>query len=266
MEDGRRKLGIFKPNPIVAIAFYIIIMFILGTAFLYLFAVVIANSNDNITFNNLIKYMANPNDDTIGTIDVALYSDASSKVQGYGNFMSYFLAFIFVCFYCRNILKESLITLNKYKIQYILLFVVAILFVGATYGIDLLVSKAVPETNNQSTIVSVMKGSGMIPMIISTVLFAPVVEELIYRGCVFYYAKRWSVISGYIISIIFFTIPHMITTPMTNFGIWALQAVPYIASAFLLCLIHHQFKFNIYASMFAHILNNAFAVILIFIV
>ena len=110
-----------------------------------------------------------------------------------------------------------------------------------------------------------MKGPGLVPMIISTIFLAPVIEELIFRKVIFHYTKKYSIVASYLISIILFTLPHMISSSISNFGVWALQCVPYMVCGGLLCLIYHKSGFNIYSSICAHMLNNALAVVLVFI-
>ncbi len=263
MQSDIKRKGIFGPNSIVAIVAYIISMFILGTVFIYLFAYVYSIEYDGkIVFNDLIRFIADGKISGIPEIYKDLYVNASLKIQSYANFLSYFLGIVFAVIYLRDILKSSLITLNKYKIQYLLMFVSAIAFVGVTYLIDLFISSHVQNSVNQSTIETLIKGDYRIPMIIATVIFAPILEELIYRGAIFKLTKNHKV-AGYIISIILFTFPHMLSTPFDNPFIWLFQSVPYIASALLLCLIYDLFKGNIYASILAHMFNNALAIVLV---
>ncbi len=248
-------------NRITFIIIYFLAIFILGSVFIYLFSAVYITDNKNIDYNTLIKFIAGTN---VEVSDLASYNEASGKIQGYANMLSYLIVFASSLFLMKSEYDRSLDDLNKHKKLYFIIPILGILFTAIAYLVDYLVSLAVPSTENQTTIVSIMKTNGMIPMIITTVFLAPVVEELIYRGVIFGFTKK-NVALGYIFSIILFVLPHMISTPISNIGTWLLMCVPYLVSAVLLCLIYHKTNFNIYASICAHMLNNILAVILIFI-
>ena len=252
---------VLRPNKIVAVLSYLIFMFIVGTLLLYLFSFIYAKNNDLINYNDLIKYMS---DSKYEVTNVDEYKRVSSLVYGFSNLVSYGLSFIFVVFYLRDELKNSFLALKENRWLYIYIPLTSLAFCGVAYLVDYLVGLGVDSSKNQILIETIMKGPGLVPMIISTVIFAPIVEELIYRHVIFHYTKRYSLVLSYIISIVLFTLPHMLTSSIDNIGIWLLQAIPYMVSGGLLCLIYHKSKFNIYASITAHILNNILAVIIVF--
>ena len=255
------KRGIFGPNKIVAIIAYVLCMFVLGTVFIYLVAAIYAKSNDSVTFDTLIKFISKPNETEV--VNLKAYQDASSIVQALANFISYLLAFVIIVFYLRDELKNAFFALIGNKLLWILIPVMAIAFCGLSYLIDYLVGLGVPASTNQTTIELIMQGPGFVFMVLATVIFAPVVEELIFRNVIFHYAKKYSIVASYLISIILFTLPHMLTSDFSNFGVWALQCVPYLVCGAMLCFIYHISKFNIYASITAHMFNNILAVILV---
>ena len=195
----------------------------------------------------------------------APYIKANAISQGWGNFVGYAVALAFVIFFMRGFLKEDFNKLKEKKMYYLILIpVAAILFCGIALLIDFLVGLLVPSSNNQSTIEFIIKNGGAFPMIAS-VLLAPILEELIYRKAIFTLCKPYGVIAGYILSIVFFVLPHMLSSDMSNIGVWLLQCIPYFVSAFMLAFIYHKSNNNIYASISAHMLNNIIAVILVFV-
>ena len=115
-----------------------------------------------------------------------------------------------------------------------------------------------------NTIVELLKSDGRIPMIISTVIFAPVVEEMIYRKAIFSISKDYSLPLAYTMSIVLFALPHMLSTS-SSVGTWFLQLIPYALCGGLLCMIYHLSGYNVYASIAAHMLNNILAVLFVFI-
>ena len=252
---------VFRPNKLVAILSYLLFMFIIGAFLLYAFSLYYSSKNDYVNYDDLIKYM---NDPLYEVKNVEEYKKVSSLVYGFSNLISYGFAFLFVVFYLRDELKNSFIGLKENKWLFIYIPISSILFCGLAYLVDYLVGLGVTSSNNQKLIETIMKGPGLVPMIISTIIFAPIIEELIYRHVIFHYTKRYSIVLSYVISIILFTLPHLLTSSMSNFGIWLLQCIPYMFSGALLCLIYHKSKFNIYASISAHMLNNVLALILVF--
>lgn len=254
-------IKVLKPNKLVAVISYLIFMFVIGTVLLYIFSFAFAKNNSALNYNDLIKYMS---DSTYKVDNVEEYKRASSLVYGLSNLISYGLSFIFVVFYLRDELKNSFFNLKENRWLFIYIPASSVIFCGLAYLVDFLIGLAAPSSTNQTLIETIMRGPGLVPMIISTVILAPVIEELIYRHVIFHYAKRYSIVASYLISIILFTLPHMLTSKIDNFGIWILQCVPYIVSGGLLCLVYHKSKFNIYASITAHMLNNILAVILVF--
>lgn len=195
----------------------------------------------------------------------APYIKANAISQGWGNFIGYAVALAFVAFFMRGFLKEDFNKIKEKKKYYLILIpTAALLFCGIGLLIDYLVGLLVPSSNNQSTIEFIILNGGAFPMIAS-VLLAPILEELIYRKAIFSLCKPYGVLAGYILSILFFVLPHMISSDMSNIGIWLLQCIPYLASAFMLAFIYHKSNYNIYASITAHLLNNIIAVVLVFI-
>ena len=98
-----------------------------------------------------------------------------------------------------------------------------------------------------------------------TEVATPLVEELIYRKAIFKLLDKKHIVLSYVVSTIVFVLPHMLSTPINNFGDWLLLCVPYFISAILLCLVYHLSKKNVYASWFVHMINNLVTFILILI-
>ena len=193
--------------------------------------------------------------------------DASFTAQGYGNTLTYLVTFVFAIIFLRPDLKQDLFSFKeekKFFIPYTLITMV--LFTGLAFLLSYLIGLAVPESENQNTIVNILKTNALVPMIISTVIFAPVVEELVYRKIVFYFARERHIVVRYALSIILFTLPHIISSiGKFSVGGYFLMMIPYVLDAFMLALIYHKGKFNIYTTMLCHIANNILAIILVFI-
>lgn len=260
-----KRKTIFSPNPWAAIISYIVIMFIIAS-FITIFVGLIAAVAYDIEFFELFK--------CISTTDPSKLSEFSDDVikanaitQGWGNFFGYLLTLVCVVFFCRDSVKDDLFDVKERKKFH--LWYIPATAVGAfilSYLIGIFIGIFVDSSTNQITIEMILKKGGLIPMIFATILFAPIVEELIYRKAIFKIClngERSGIILSYVASIVLFTLPHVLTSSMDNFGLWLLQCIPYAFSGFLLCLIYHKSKYNIYTSIAAHMFNNLVSVIMV---
>ena len=232
--------------------------------FISIFIAIILAKKNNLNALEVIK--------SLSTTDLSGFEQPYLRVnaiaQGWGNLLGYLIATTGVVFYMRDDIAIDFKDLTgENKKKYALTFpIFAVLFLVITLAIDSLISLiGAEQSTNQQVIENILSNGGMIPMLVATVLFAPVVEELIYRKAIFSLAKPYGNITCYILSICLFTLPHMISTEMTNIWMWILQCVPYATAGGLLCLIYHKSNYNIYSSIAAHVLNNLVACILVFI-
>ena len=190
---------------------------------------------------------------------------ARATAFGYGSFISYLIAILLIGFYMRNYIIEDFLKLkNNKKIYLLIILGMAILFAGFAYLLDFIFSQFVDSSNNQKTIIQILNSSARIPMIIVTVLLAPIVEELIFRKAIFESLRKFSIIPCYVVSILLFAIPHMLSTNV-SVGVWLLQLLPYMILGGMLAFIYHISNHNVYASALAHAFNNILSVILVFV-
>ena len=259
--NEQKKKTILSPNKVVAIVIYIAVLFVIAGLITIVLGVFLGRMRnldtqlvlESLTATDLTEYELP-------------YIQVNALAQGWGNFLGYLLAFIAVVFFMRDDVVTDFRELGKQK-KFFAMYIplAAILFVVLTYIIDIIVGLGVDSSTNQTTIEAIITNGGAAPMIIATVLFAPIVEELIYRKAVFSLCKRYGLVACYLFSTLFFTLPHMISSDMSNIGVWLLQCIPYAASGVLLCLVYHKSKYNVYASIGAHLANNLLASILILI-
>lgn len=258
------KRPIKKERIIVVAAVYVAVMFFIASFITMGIALVLSLLyNADFTevfysFQSIEEFIDN------GNITILKINSIS---QGLGNMIGYLLVFIIAIITLNNVFVDDFKQLINDKKSFYKWFipVSAILFIGLTLLIDFLIGFIAPSSSNQQTIEIIMLYGGKIPMIIAVVLFAPVVEEIVYRKILFTALKSHKKYVAYIVSIFCFALPHMISTPMDNVGIFILQCIPYAFSGFLLALIYDYSGENIYASIAAHMLNNLLACILIFV-
>ncbi len=252
------------PSKLMAVVIYLLCYALIG-ALLVMLSIGIVGSINGAGFGKCInlyafsKYTKSPSE--ITNLEFEAYYIGS----GIGNALTYLLMGIGILFYMRDEFKNDFLILKeKPKFYSLYIPLTSIVFAGAAIGLSLWFGSFVESSQNQVLIENIMKYAGAVPMIISTVLIAPIVEEAIYRKCIFHYLKRYPVWLSYVASTILFALPHMLTTSK-SFGTWCLIAIPYLLDGLMLAAIYHLSKKNIYASIAAHMLNNLIAVILIYV-
>ena len=253
-----KKDSYLSPNVGMAVLCYLFCQFVLGLFIIYIVAFIYSKFS-GISYDSIIEAITNIDKEIEPNI-----INASNVIQGYANLITYLISTFAVVFYLRDEVKKDLFELKNHKIfNLIYIPLCSILFVLITFLIDLGLSNFIPESQNQQSIVGIMTSGGAVPMILCTVLLAPVVEELIFRKCVFKYFKKFGMWVPYLVSILLFTLPHMLSTT-SDIKVWLLQCIPYATAGGLLCLVYHKGKFNIWTCIAAHILNNIVAVILVY--
>lgn len=253
-----QKSSIFQPNKTIAIFGYLIGLFV-SSLFLQYIVAFIASNAMNVDYDTLLKSITDSEIVLSGKL-----IEANALAQGLLNLFAYLISAIFVVFYMRDdIALDFKDLLNRKKYHALYIPIAGILFMIFAFLLDLLFAQLVTDSENQETIVNIMTSGGAVPMIIATIILAPIVEELIYRKVIFHYFKKKGIWLCYLLSIVLFTLPHMLTTT-SNVGIWVIQSLPYAISAFMLCFIYHKSNYNIYSSIAAHAFNNILAVILVY--
>ncbi|MDE7161302.1 MAG: CPBP family intramembrane metalloprotease, partial [Anaeroplasmataceae bacterium] len=180
----------------------------------------------------------------------------------------YLLSFIVVAFFMRNYLREDAkgLILDYKKLAWLIPLCAGVGF-GIAYLVDYGIGNAIHQVSaNQSSIEVLIKNGGGVWMFFAVVIFAPIVEELIYRKAIFEYLKKFPIALSYVVSILLFTFPHMITTFMEESYTVSekfLLCIPYLLSGLSLCITYHLCKKNIYASWFFHLVNNLISFILV---
>ena len=97
-----------------------------------------------------------------------------------------------------------------------------------------------------------------------TIIFAPLIEELIFRYYVFKGLEKKNIYLAYGVAALTFAAVHLLPSIGTPFFVEDLRTLPvYVAGGLVLCYAYHQTK-NISVNIFSHMLYNAIAVIMVF--
>ena len=131
------------------------------------------------------------------------------------------------------------------------------------------------ESANQEMIVTILKSGGinMILMSLMTVIFAPIIEEIIFRKCLFGLFKK-NTIKTVIISAIIFAGIHTIPTCLellpgvilgdnhvTDLYLEFIYIFQYLGQAFALAFVYHKTKGNLIPCILIHFLNNFISIL-----
>lgn len=108
--------------------------------------------------------------------------------------------------------------------------------------------------NNQEAVINNIK-ENVVLMAFSTCLFAPIVEEIIFRKCIFSYFLKDRY--GILVSTLAFGLIHVVST--LDF----IHILPYLFTGLLLSVFYSLSKRNIYVPLLAHIIVNTISFIVI---
>lgn len=116
-----------------------------------------------------------------------------------------------------------------------------------------------PVSLNQQAIERSLLSSTGILMILMTVIFAPVLEELVFRKAMFRFFKNpWVAM---VISSVLFGLIHV--TSETEILAFVTNLITYSASGFALGYVYIKNKNNVWASILVHAVSNAVSIIFI---
>lgn len=175
----------------------------------------------------------------------------------------------FMMLYVIWIFKDSLIKQWKdfkkniaQNIFYGLLIGEAMLYgVGIVGGLITLLLGGDQTSVNQEFISKITIAHPMI-MMITTVVFAPVLEEIVFRGLVFSWLYEWHPKVAHFISSLFFGFVHVMLAMMSgNVGEWV-QIFAYFFKGFVLSYLYEK-RNNIFVPMLTHCVNNLISMIII---
>jgi membrane protease YdiL (CAAX protease family) len=182
----------------------------------------------------------------IGIIYPQNVLDKTTELAGIITLASALLTFIVLYILYHTKLKEKLVKITKKDI--IIILVGTVILIAANELISNLLVKANVEMQNQELIMESFKYNRVV-MILAVVIFAPIVEEMVFRYSFSTFIKN---------DIAFVIISSLVFGLMHSAG---LAIIVYFILGVFLSLIYLKTNRNVIASSIAHILNNLFAVI-----
>ena len=258
----------FKTSPLGIVMGYllgILIAGLFGSVVIYS----IAQNKFNFTQDEILAII-NAKDQLTPTEDACL-----QFINSWINLLQYALMFILIGFFARDYLKQDFIDLfskesKLSKKRYIIMAIIAVVAVFVMmclsllteYLVSIVTNGAESTSNNQASIVKMIESGYGALLFIAVVLFAPVVEELLYRKAIFKFLEKKNVWVPLMVSSLIFALPHMLSA-QENFLAWFLLFANYLSSGIILGLIYVKSNKNIYLSILCHMLNNLLAFLVI---
>lgn len=139
---------------------------------------------------------------------------------------------------------------------------------GSIYIISLITNLIVQlidsgsESANQVGIETILEACP-IPMIIAVVVFAPLLEELIFRGIIYRFVRKINWVLAMVVSGFLFGFIHVSSAVFAGDISQLLQILPYMAMGMVFSYFYEKSK-SIAVPMYLHFLNNFISIIVVF--
>ena len=250
------SMEVERYHSFLGIISYVIGFFLVGSILTLIVAKYIASAND-INYKDLIEAATTiPADSKL--------RECAAKLTCYSNLLIYFVVLCaIVATMLISIKKDALDFKNRYKRLTVIALASAVSFFLISFLLDIISSKiASGSSTNQELIEEVFNHKSLAAlMLIETVIFAPFVEEMVFRKAIFNVFKNKPLWIPILISSFAFSIIHMAAT---DFGWkWVVLYIPYLTCGFMFAGIYKLSGENIYVTMFVHMINNLMACLLI---
>jgi membrane protease YdiL (CAAX protease family) len=177
------------------------------------------------------------------------------------NFLYFALNFIFTCFLFRSFLRRCLTRIGKNTGDFLLVTAAGF---GIYYLCNLVLNSLIlllaPDfaNLNDSALMDIL-GDYPLLMLLSTVVLAPVAEELLYRGLVFGWLREKNAILAYILSALFFSGIHVLQYIGAYSAAHVLVALVLYLPAGLCFAWAYQHSGTILTPIIIHAVNNLLA-------
>ncbi len=262
-------MGDFMKNYLKTNHIFVILGYAAALLFGNLLAIVIftgiASAKYDITVSQIMNMLSNKDISELNQIEHDCYYFCQSWI----NFFTYFTIIILVLFFARGFMKTDFLKIKEYKKKNFRYLLYSILGFGLLYGSSVLfswlvslVSKTTSSQNQIGIEGMILNGYAFITFI-TIFLLAPIAEELVYRKAIFkFFDNKKKRIIPIVFSALCFSLPHMLAAE-ESFVVWLLLFLSYFACGVILSLVYELSDRNVYYSIFAHMLNNLLAFLLI---
>jgi len=182
----------------------------------------------------------------------------------YVDFTINLIALVIMIYFSRQLLYESFFEFfgGVKKVFNNLWIVFFSFFIAFTLKVVIMMSPLLEKFTNlhdESIDEGMTTVGGDLYWIMYLVVLAPITEELIYRGVIFAGLKKRSKILAYVVSILMFSLIHVVFEAMSEGWGYLLVTLEYVPMSIALAYVYDKTN-SIYSSMLLHMLNNFLAV------
>ncbi len=213
-----------------------------------------------------------------------LYLNYSNDTLAFTNTLTYVVAITVIIIILIPVIKKDLIDFKNDSAFYLKWFGIGVglLYLSSIVASILIFILTLPfgggsEAENQVIIENLLLSGGWrsIGMGITAVFLAPILEELIFRKCLFGLFKKNTYLTVTISAIIFASI-HVVPAclsiilemgpnTMINLFLEFINIISYLAMAFALAFTYHKAKCNMVPTILVHLTNNLISLLMIFV-
>ncbi len=185
--------------------------------------------------------------------------------EAQANLLVYVLGAVYVVLTCFSFLRRDFDPLCDHPFaclaQIALCYCMMMAFNLFVSGILSLVSSRFGDTvisnqNNDAIVSLALEETG--PMTAMAVFLAPITEEVLFRGAVFGFFRRWNRTAAYLLSMLLFSVYHVWGYAVADPVYW-IFILQYLPAAWLLCRCYERTN-TIWCSIFFHMLVNLISI------
>lgn len=185
--------------------------------------------------------------------------------NAYLNLIIDLMYLIICCLVFKTELKEQIDDLLNFKIKRLLNELIVgtlLLFVfGIIGGIITSLLGGTNSSENQNLINEMFKTHYII-IFVTAVFFAPIVEEILFRGTIFAWINEYNLTIALIISSFLFGFIHVMNAVFSGNASEFIQIFPYMFKGFVLAYLYKKNN-NIMIPILTHVLNNLIGLLLL---
>ena len=174
------------------------------------------------------------------------------------------LTAVIILYLSRNVIKDSLVYLRenfKKLIGHMFKFGGLCILSNIVCG-NLIKLITNSSAENQQSIIDSLKSAPVLTVFLG-VIFAPIVEELVFREVIFKKAYiKFGKNVAYFISSFVFALVHVLVSVLSGNWIASLFIVQYFVIGYFMCLIYEKHQ-NVIASILLHFFNNLIAMLIL---
>lgn len=244
--------------------------YLVGLVFAFILMVLLPNISSIGLIGYVVVY------DTEAIADILNPNSPSYQIISNGIYVCQTVGYVALIGIFAVLFKQIFIEdAKKFKKDILRNIIVIVVGAGLMYGLTELANLIIEKLNipsssqNQDTIVQLLKSPLALYMVISAVLLAPVVEEMIFRKLLFETVEqkfKWHKAIAIVISTLIFSLIHMsgeFSEALLDPSKWVymLSIIGYLPLALVLSLGYTFSKNNIYTVIAIHLINNLIAVV-----